>query len=352
MDNNINIKFGLVPPVPGTEVRDLIEFVSNCEKGGFDSVWFPDHMLFMANRITPEVWSVITAASVVTERIHMGAIGDPHRIHPAVLAQRLATIDHISGGRIFACLGYGEKMNLDYYGIHWNKPLSRLRESVEIIKGFFNGDKLDFHGEFFNLENAEIRIRPVNNSGVPVYIAATGPNSLKVAGQIGDGWITNAMPEELFSEKAKTVLSNINRTDVKKFDKGIYIFLSVSENADEAYSRLDSIKHAIIWPELLGQAGFDIKIDDKFTGLEYTKIMPSDEDMIQRFREMGDRYYSREVVEKFVLCGTPEDIVKRLESYIDSGVDHFILRDFSPDREYSFNMLKERIIPRFRESGS
>lgn len=352
MDRSTEIKFGLVPPVPGTDVRRLLEFVVNCENGGFDSTWFPDHMLFMADRITPEVWSVITAATVGTDRINMGAIGDPHRMHPAVLAQRLATIDHLSKGRIFTCLGYGEKMNLDYYGIPWNRPLARLKESVGIMKRLWNGDTVNHKGEFFDLENAEIRIRPENENGIPVYIAATGPRALDIAGEMGDGWITNAMPETLYSEKAGRVMNKVSgvRSD-RSFEKGIYIFVSIDENKDEAYRTLDSIKHAIIWPELLNEAGFDIKIDEEFSGLEYTKIMPNDKDMINKFREMGKRYYDREIVQKFVLSGSPSDIITRMEAYIDSGVDHFILRDFSPDKEYSFNKLREQIIPYFKTTG-
>ena len=88
------VKFGISAPVPGESVESLMSFVASAESAGFDTVWFPDHMVFMAKRLTPEVWSVITAASVNTGSISMGTIGDAHRIHPAVMAQRLATIDH------------------------------------------------------------------------------------------------------------------------------------------------------------------------------------------------------------------------------------------------------------------
>jgi len=126
-----NIKFGIAAPVPGVSVKDLIKFSVNTEKLGFHSLWFPDHVLFMAQKICPEVWSVITAAASETKKIQMGTISDPHRMHPAILAQRLSTVDHISNSRIFITLGYGEKMNLDPYGIAWDKPLERVKESVK-----------------------------------------------------------------------------------------------------------------------------------------------------------------------------------------------------------------------------
>ncbi|HLE25314.1 MAG TPA: LLM class flavin-dependent oxidoreductase, partial [Thermodesulfobacteriota bacterium] len=122
------LKFGIAGPVPGESVANLINYSMLYERGGFDTVWFPDHVVFMAKTLTPEVWSVITAACLKTKKILMGTIGDAHRIHPAIFAHRLATVDHISSGRIFVCVGYGEKMNLDPYGIRWDKPLKRVVE--------------------------------------------------------------------------------------------------------------------------------------------------------------------------------------------------------------------------------
>jgi len=104
------LKFGITGPVPGESTDSLIRHTSIYERNGFDTVWFPDHVVFMAKTITPGVWSIITAASLKTKRINMGTIGDAHRIHPAIFAHRLATVDHISGGRIFCCVGYGDKM--------------------------------------------------------------------------------------------------------------------------------------------------------------------------------------------------------------------------------------------------
>ena len=76
--------------------------------------------------------------------------------------------------------------------------------------------------------------------------------------------------------------------------------------------------------------------------------MPNDTEMLQKFREMGKKYYSRDMVMDFVIAGSKDDVVKRLEEYIDAGVDHFFLRDFSPDKEKSVKVLSEEILPYFR----
>ena len=344
------IKFGITAPVPGESVESLIKFTADAESAGFDTVWFPDHVVFMAKRLTPEVWSVITAASMKTKSIVMGAVGDSHRMHPAVFAHRLATVDHVSNGRIFVCVGYGEKMNLDPYGIRWDKPLTRVVESIKVMRSLWTGEPVDFEGEMYGLKQAELRIEPVRDKRIPIYVAATGPRALRVAGMYGDGWVTNAMPPSLYAHKLETVLeaSRERAEGLGSIEKIIYMFTSIAENVDEAYKSLEPVKHALIWPELLAQAGYDIKIDDEYQGLEYTKIMPNDQDMLRKFREMGEKYYSRDIVLDFVAAGSKEDVTKKLEEYVDAGVEHFIIRDFSPDREKSFRILSKDIAGYFR----
>ena len=347
------INFGVASPLPGQSVENLIRITNKTESLGFDTVWFPDHVVFMAKTLTPEVWSVITAASMKTKKIIMGSIGDAHRIHPAIYAHRLATVDHISRGRIFVCVGYGEKMNLDPYGIKWNKPLTRVRESIEIMRSLWKGDQVNFDGEIYKLSKAELRIRPFDDRSIPIYVAATAPKALKLAGECGDGWVTNAMPPKLFSDKLSKVKEGMKLRDkaIAPLDKCIYIFLSIADDKDKAYETLEPVKHALIWPELLKEAGYDIEISEEYGDLQYTKIMPNDTDMIRRFREMGAKYYSRDIVEDFVISGSKRDAIKKIESYVTAGVTHFIFRDFSPDRQASLRALSKDILPYFRHKG-
>ena len=341
------IKFGIAAPVPGVSVKDLIKFTVNTEKLGFHSIWYP--VLFMAQKICPEVWSVITAAASETKKIQMGTISDPHRLHPAILAQRLATVDHISNSRIFITLGYGEKMNLEPYGIAWNKPLARVKESVHIMRSLWTGKRISYKGKFYSLKDAEIRITPLNGD-IPIYVAASGPKALKNAAKLGNGWLTISMPPSLFQEQSITVKNVFkkNRSGRKSIEKCIYLFTSIAANKDEAYKTLEPVKHALIWPELLEKTGYDVKIARKYSGLKYTKIMPNSPKMLGKFREMGEKYYSREIVMDFAIAGSVNDVIKRIEEYIKAGVDHFVFRDFSPDRNMSLKALSRKIMPYFR----
>ena len=110
------IKFGLVPPMPGADCDGLIDFSIKADKLNFDSLWFPDHLAFIAPSPAFEAWTIAAAVAKLTKNITIGTTSDPHRNHPAVFAQRLATVDHISKGRVALGLGVGESMNTDAYG--------------------------------------------------------------------------------------------------------------------------------------------------------------------------------------------------------------------------------------------
>jgi hypothetical protein len=73
--------------------------------------------------------------------------------------------------------------------------------------------------------------------------------------------------------------------------------------------------------------------------------------MIRRFREMGAKYYSRNIVEDFVISGSKMDAIKKIEKYTEVGVTHFIFRDFSPDRKASLKTLSKEILPHFKDKG-
>jgi len=61
------------------------------------------------------------------------------------------------------------------------------------------------------------------------------------------------------------------------------------------------------------------------------------------------KFYSRDIVMDFVIAGSKQDVIKRIEEYIEAGVDHFFLRDFSPDKQKSFDIISKEIMPYFRK---
>ncbi len=341
-----NIKFGIVAPA-GEEPRKVLDFIRRAEDSGFDSFWAGDHMVFM-KPVAYDVLSTIAAASVITNRISMGSFSDAHKLHPAVLAQRLTTLDHLTNGRFILGLGIGEAMNLDPYGIKWERPLSRMVESVRLIRRLWKSEEpFDYEGEFFTFKKAILGAKPTKGK-VPIYIAAHRPKSLRVAAELGDGWITLPQPSFLFAKRRKQIEEWRKNAggDLDNFDKCQYLFISIAKDKDEAIKALEPLRHTLIWSELYEEA-YGVKLPEEYKDFGYMNVITTDEREKQKIIEQG-KLFPKEAVFDFTLSGSAEDCIKRIEEYIKAGANHFLLHNFSADREWSYKVLTDEVMPYFR----
>jgi alkanesulfonate monooxygenase SsuD/methylene tetrahydromethanopterin reductase-like flavin-dependent oxidoreductase (luciferase family) len=152
------------------------------EAAGFDSIWLMDHL---AAPMTPQLdtfegWTMAAALAARTERIRIGHLVtcDPFR-HPALLAKMVATVDHISGGRIELGIGWGSvDAELEMFGIGRGtakERAERLAESLEILDLMFSGEPFDFEGTWFTMREAMGRPVPVQRPRPPVHLGGAGP---------------------------------------------------------------------------------------------------------------------------------------------------------------------------------
>jgi G6PDH family F420-dependent oxidoreductase len=144
---------------------------------------------------------VLGAAAQATERIPlMTYVTCPIlRYHPAVVAQKAATIQILSGGRFRLGLGAGENLNEHVVGKRWPAVGERhamLEEAIEIISGLFDGrDSFSFRGEHFDVESARLWDLPAER--VPIGLAVSGPSSCRLAGERADVMIATEPKAEL-----------------------------------------------------------------------------------------------------------------------------------------------------------
>jgi alkanesulfonate monooxygenase SsuD/methylene tetrahydromethanopterin reductase-like flavin-dependent oxidoreductase (luciferase family) len=339
-------RFGIVAPA-GEEPKRLLGFIRHAEESGFDSFWAGDHMVFM-RPVAFDVLSTIAAASVITDRILMGSISDAHKFHPAVLAQRLVTLDHLTDGRFILGFGIGEAMNLDPYGIRWNRPLSRMVESINLMRRLWESEEpFDYDGEFFKFKKAVLGAKPIRRT-VPIYIAAHRPRSLRVAAEMGDGWITLPQPPSLFAKRRKEVEGwrVASGKGLEGFDMCQYLFTSIAGDRESAFKAIEHMRHTIIWSELYEEA-YGVNLPEEYRGFGYMNVITTDEKERQRIIDLG-KSFSKEAIFDFTLTGTAKDCIKRIEEYIEAGANHFLIHDFSVDREWSYRVLTEEVIPYFR----
>nr|WSW65894.1 LLM class F420-dependent oxidoreductase [Streptomyces sp. NBC_00995] len=184
--------------------RELVGHVVGAERAGFDFSVTSDHYFpwLSSQGHAPYAWSVLGAAAQATERIPlMTYVTCPTvRYHPAVVAQKAATLQLLSEGRFRLGLGSGENLNEHVVGGGWpaaNVRLEMLEEAVEIIRALLSGETLTRRGTHFDVEHAKLWDLP--DSPPPIGVAASGDRSCEVAGRHADLLIATEPKEELIS---------------------------------------------------------------------------------------------------------------------------------------------------------
>jgi G6PDH family F420-dependent oxidoreductase len=172
----------------------LVSDVVAAERAGFDFSVSSDHYQpwLSAQGHAGYAWSILGAAAQATERIGlMTYVTCPTvRYHPAVVAQKAATLGILSGNRFRLGLGSGENLNEHVVGKDWpsvGKRAAMLAEAVEIIGGLFDAegeDTYNFRGRYFDVETARLWDKP--DTRVPIGIAVSGEQSCRLAGRHGD----------------------------------------------------------------------------------------------------------------------------------------------------------------------
>jgi probable F420-dependent oxidoreductase len=230
------------PERPPAEVLDLARLA---DAGGWYGMWFADH--YMPNTgsetIQPgdvhECWAMLPAIAAVTERIRIGPLVAPTSVHhPAVLANRAATIDHVSNGRMVLGIGAGWQINEHHaYGIELQEPgprVTRFDEAIQIIRSLLANERTDFHGEYYDITDAPADPKPVQ-SPLPILVGTGSPRMLRTTARHADEWNTWGAPDMAGGalEKLLTACEQVDR-DPSTIWKSTQALVFMSDNADLA----------------------------------------------------------------------------------------------------------------------
>ncbi len=171
--------------------RALVRYAARAEQAGFDFEVSSDHYFpwLSAQGHAPYAWTVLGAVAQVTERVElMTYVTCPTiRYHPAVVAQKAATLGVLSEGRFTLGLGSGENLNEHVVGSGWPTVTTRqemLAESIEVIRALHSGELVNHHGEFFDVDSA--RIWDLPDSPVEIGVAVSGGASVRRFAPLAD----------------------------------------------------------------------------------------------------------------------------------------------------------------------
>jgi F420-dependent oxidoreductase-like protein len=177
---------------PGTNPLELIELAREAERSGYDSAWAAE--AWGTDAVTPLAW---LGASTETLKLGTAIMQLPGR-SPANTAMTAATLDLLSGGRFLLGLGTsGPQVVEGWHGQEWGKPLTKLREYVEIVRAALRRERLEHHGEHYDIpvtggtglgKPLKLMLRPLR-SEIPIYLAAISPRAIELTFEIADGWL-------------------------------------------------------------------------------------------------------------------------------------------------------------------
>jgi len=327
-----------------------------CEELGFDSIWYPDH--FVGGNpasMWPEAYTVMTLMGINTSKILVGpAATDILRRHPVTVAQALATLDQITGGRVTVGIGAGEAMNLQPYGLPLENLYGKLREAIQVIKMLWTADHTKlatFEGRFYHLKEAFLQVKPVAKPP-PIYVGAFGPRMLEMTGELADGWMPFSHTPETYKQCLNgPILKGAQKAgrSLSEIEPALLPPTQISEDRDKAREQVEgaSKRFLVLLPSILKM--IDPKIEHP--GAPYTLVhwmsRLNKEDM-KVISDLAEKIPS-EVALKTVIWGTPEDCIEQIEDFVESGCRHFIFGVRGRNAEESIGLLGEKVVPYFRE---
>jgi probable F420-dependent oxidoreductase len=208
------VKFSLWPN-NGRAPADLLEEVQAAESAGWHGVWLADHYMpntgdeAPARGDTYECWALLPALAAVTKRVRIGTLVSPTSVHhPALLAKRASTIDHLSGGRMVLGLGAGWQINEHHaYGVELEPPgkrVSRFEEAIQIVRLMLSQESTTFHGVCYDVTHAPCDPKPVQ-SPLPLLVGTRSPRMLRITARYADEWNTWGAPEQAADRRGELI---------------------------------------------------------------------------------------------------------------------------------------------------
>jgi alkanesulfonate monooxygenase SsuD/methylene tetrahydromethanopterin reductase-like flavin-dependent oxidoreductase (luciferase family) len=343
------IRFGLSLALaePATMIREALL----AEKMGFHTIWIPDHLISLAPQRCPDIWIVLAAIGSQSSSIHMGpGVTDTLRRHPAALAQAVASLDHLTGGRAFLGLGGGECMNLTPYGIEADFNSERIREAIKYVKSLWSsseGSAVTLNANYFSLDSAWLPLTPLQKPHPPIYLGAHGKKMRRLAGEVADGWFPFVVSPESFKTAIVDIASGlkIQGRRLEDFDAVARFFTCVSAKKELC---IDAIRNAVprglvIEQQTLSDMGYTLDLPED---LKSHRVIVSSESR-RRLSEHA-KTVPQEALTKVSVYGSSEDCIDTLSRYVEAGSHHLVLTVAGDDREATLRAYGEKIIPHFR----
>lgn len=311
--------------------EQLVEHAVMAEAAGFDAVVVSEHFHPWVDDVSAAgfAFSTIGAMARATKSLDFitGVTTPLFRFHPGVVAQAAATLDRLSGGRFTLGVGTGENINegpLGYEFPAYPERNARMTEALEIMRRLLDGEKLTYDGAYYQTDRARLYSPPIGP--VPILMAAGGPKSATLAGELAQGVITSVKDPAETREKVVEPLRHAARERSRPDPTILATRWSIfAESDDEAWEAIYS------WRGLRAPGRLEA-------------VDPAD------LRERADEMPREEILERYSRVGSAPEIV---ETYLplvsDLGADIVTFQMASLDQPGLIRMLGDEVLPVLRQ---
>ena len=312
----------------------MVSLARRAEAAGFESVWVAE------TRLTRDAITPAAAIALGTERLRVGTgIVNVYTRNPVLLALTFATLDELAPGRIVMGLGAGSPLVLAPQGVRFRRPLTRLREYCEVIPRLLAGEAVTYRGDCVELEEARIEdalapdggVRP--RTGIPLYLAATGPRAVEYAAEVADGILLNVCLPTAYARERAQRLANAARR-VRRAPPAIEVAMCivVSPHADAGAGRDAARRFIALYLSLFPNVARE-------TGLEPGLL----ERLRQAFAAGGvdaaAPCVDDEVVNLLSASGSVDECRRALDEYREAGIELPILAPVEGSLELTIDCL-------------
>ncbi len=302
----------------GPNPTEIVDLVVLAESLGYESAW-------VAEGHGGDQFAILAACAMRTSRIRLGtAISSVFVRTAPTIAMAASSVAELSGGRFILGLGSSHKAQVGpEHGVAYGKPLTRTRETVEIVRALIRDGQVRYQGDTIRIDNFDLWYTPRYRE-IPLYLSAVFPKGVALCGAVADGVIltrstlrTAAPVRAQLTEAARGAGRDPSRIELTTL---LPTSVADSRNAALAALRPGLAFYAGFFPrynKLMAEHGF---------ASEATTIA---EAWARGDRATAERAVSDAMIDATSIAGTPDQCRDRVEAYRQSGIDVPILSPFA-----------------------
>lgn len=316
--------------VPGMSWRELRDSAVLAEALGYSC-------LTMGESWGEDALTSLAQLAAVTSRLRLGSSIVPvFARSPANLAMTALNLDRMSEGRFFLGLGTSGRLVVqDLHGEAFRKPLTRMREYIDILRKAAHGERLDHDGEFFHTQRFRLRFQPYRPH-LPIYIAALSPPSLRLTGELADGWLPIFLAPARMQAAVAELQAGAEAAGRSLTDIAFSPQVSIYVTDDPAAARDRERPHiafyiggmGVFYHQYMHRIGF---------GAEADRVR---EAYLARQRDRAAQLVTDEMVHAMTIIGNPQQCRDQMQTFFDAGVHEIRLVFNEPHQEAYLKALK------------